>query len=1069
MAAADDAQPWRRDTLADANPELTRKRQRTSEDSHSSSPSNAGSVVVEAVMPEDPTTAQTVPIHLHHAMESYSDDFNILPLSSTQLTAVEQLNKLIAHVNIRRCLPSLFFRNLSDWLETHMEHTRHTDVWKYAYPLDHEFFGTLAILLRAILACDEPFDAEDLIQFGQRTIADLVPGFFVSTITLSARMVSCLPEIVSATIARRDSAQIQRQQQIDLLNFVPVLGQLLTPATAAIRYFERHLNLNWELRVQVMRRKVFLSLNIPETMAQLLHRLCQCHREVTRSWEAIDGILKSAPTLNLTPDGHADIIMNAAHSYVLPLIREKHPRALPDGFHEMFVDTCASCLKYLVRAATTEQIEAIYDRYVKCDSDALVPKMNSDQQKPWAAAFHDLNGDRQELEAELIGTAWTLKTLKSFIFSEIMDVRGCGITMLNSRLAEAYNGYRSLPQSLEHPVLQYMARFIKTNELTEYIFGPNSHANLVTHSSNVVGFLAVVHAYTDRETDIIWNACTSSVEAEFVKASFAVLSSITPLLEWERMLYLVRRYTVTPSSKLGKDAIEVLPELLRILSTQTDRGQDSKSHLITALISVDIIKQHGQAVHDPSAVNLCRMAKAELSKFAHGRRPVEDQVEILGYCVTDLAVASDHASACSEIINLFLRQIHEPSNASLITKKIPTSLVVAELTQFVNSSRNAGTTEQMYLVKMTAIRLENAIRLLALDAGHFDENIVSCLSDSCFGPSALSTAARNEAWATVRELAYERAPVYVSALTQTFLDHMLSNTVDKFSLTHFTAMSTSVLHHALSRQMITEPLKSNIIGLLELPVWLQIVEIAERHEDVLVRSAAVHVIWACLFDYSPVASDADVTGSSIAACQTQFLRKQMRKLMQEYDDRADNTHQSAQTTAQQIDLLTTLLLKSKIGRKPHETEQQALQNITLNRDQEDIGQLLDYILDIHAGPTHERVQLQAASHTKLNDLLACLTDLTGADSFTVIVAGQPLDTDRQSQSLLSAVVAQTSNVIVIRLEYAFGAELNDKLIKRSAIELEIVEHYAGFQDMLAGPEEIARKVTIKCQTQATIC
>ena len=146
-----------------------------------------------------------------------------------------------------------------------------------------------------------------------------------------------------------------------------------------------------------------------------------------------------------------------------------------------------------------------------------------------AAALGTLSEQDHAIRASLLRAAWTMQALKDFIFSSIMDIRSCGIF---SFCVELQTWSRDYANHRAHPVLQYATRYIKQKNLTSYIFGAESHASIINGSRDIVTFLASFGGYTNLETDVIWQACTTSVESVFSKASFAVLDGLLHLLDF---------------------------------------------------------------------------------------------------------------------------------------------------------------------------------------------------------------------------------------------------------------------------------------------------------------------------------------------------------------------------------------------------------------------------------------------------------------------------------------------------------------------------------------------------------
>jgi ubiquitin carboxyl-terminal hydrolase 34 len=1062
MATASNDSSRHRDPIVDANPDLTRKRQRLSEKVLSTSPSSSNnSVVVEAVQiePSD-ANAESPDLHFEHGlieMEPHSDRFE--PLAGSKFadaSPIEQTQMLIRHLDARRYLTPKIFENLTCWISRHIEQFQDDHSRQIVYLNDQEFFGGLGQLVCAILSSEDLFITEAIIEFGQLRLITLITRFLHLTFRLSTNVVACLPDVVKATIARRDSGQSRGQQKVDLLWHLQVMELVLSARkeTTVINLQLRHDQ--YQRRMQAGSAGFGLEYPTIDAILLLLQRLCQCHRDIELTWPTIGAILGIAQIIDLTSYEHTEKFMEAAHVYIHPTIRGKHPRALPDGFHEKFVIASQTILENLLRARPNK-IHDLYERFVQGDGDALLPHSTPDQS--WIQSLRTICYHEDDIVIELLTTCWVLEALKSFIFSDIMDVRGCGIIQLGKCLVELHKTAESTLHRLDHPVVQFVARFLRSNEFTKYIFGPNSHANLISHSQNIFGFLAATYAYTDVDTDVIWNACTTSVEAEFVKASFDVLVDMMRHLEWDRLLYLAAKYVHTAPEKLGKDAVDAFEHLLKKLASARSQHSGPQEHLATAFLSVKIIKQHFARHESKVSPELCHIAMAELARFAYRDRcSTSDQIQILEQCISDLVKQSDHALESAVIMGLFLKHAQSPDAYQGLANTSTISAVTGELIEYIDRCRETPSAQSSTRVACISHRIEIVLRLMAISDIEIHQDMMGKFFHHSFAELAVDTMARNDAWARLRSLALESAPPHFHAFMRKFLAHIFRDKVPKMALQDFSPPLMELLYRELVTETQTKELRSKFDRLLDLPVWSKLVEVAELAYDPQLRGIALTNLSAVLFDMPCMKHPLGIVWSTVESCHTRFIRERIDRLHSSYALRESNPKEATQFVAQQLDLLTTILHKSKAVAP--ESDPKPL-NIRLGTD--DTEDDLVFTLELYIGivPKQMSVSVRAASTATLADLLAVLPDITKSTDNRIIVKGRELNQETEAKKRLVDIDLRPSHLMAICPKYRFdNIEIIFTFDQVGVVERELREHYDRLEVLLHGPPEIAHKVIL---------
>jgi ubiquitin carboxyl-terminal hydrolase 34 len=154
----------------------------------------------------------------------------------------------------------------------------------------------------------------------------------------------------------------------------------------------------------------------------------------------------------------------------------------------------------------------------------------------------------------VISMEWKFNTLKKLIVSAQMQLRVLGVTtMCNELLALFQKNKKDDPG--RHPLLLHFSDFILENKLVDYIVGIGSHPEIISESSNIIGFLIATKTYTSRETDTIWQTVATSQDPRVVEAIIRMLHAVINLQDYESLLYICQ--------KLGELSLESFTPCMR--------------------------------------------------------------------------------------------------------------------------------------------------------------------------------------------------------------------------------------------------------------------------------------------------------------------------------------------------------------------------------------------------------------------------------------------------------------------------------------------------------------------------
>jgi ubiquitin carboxyl-terminal hydrolase 34 len=1056
MAPADSTSSPR-DHAADANPELARKKQRLSEDP-GASPSD--SIIIEADEPEDIGSNMDNAIEIEDGLSvtlpPYSDDFYMLSDSQQPL---HHLRYLLQRIQQNYYLSIESLAALAQALEQHNDRTAdETDEWKQHYLEDEaEFFNTLAYLIFTLLNTNDVFDPKEKADF--LTIRQAVDRFLSGVERLSRRIIPCLPDTIKVTLSRRDSAHnSSRQHAINALFYCVVANQVLgsdergIPSLAYIAGFDlksdvAHLRKN--------NRSKFSTDAIISALAAIIRVLGGAMREVRDSWIVIQHTLNLFSTaveagspVRVYPRGEVESVMEIVDACILPIIREKHPRALPDKFHDTVIKWGQQTLLQHVSLLDMSSATNTFNLFVNGSSDALLPEATGDGTVE--SVLQRVCDGNKDVLAKLIADSWTMQTAKTFICSDIMDIRTVGISALLSRLIPIHNHHqRFSPEGFEHPEVQHAVRFLRKNEVVAYILGPESRAGLLNQSVDVVTFLAATQTYTDAETDIIWQACSTSVEADFVKAAFAVLYKIKQWLDFERLLYIARKYSTTPVTSFGVDALGYLPDLLKEIEGKSSSLVDATDGLAVVFVSIEILKNSNCSDPCRTRDRLKQVALTEISRFACPPFTAGVRAQICKFCVPEILNRTAHATSAVEVLDVMLQPVSHHEDAEEVLSLLPLSAAVDELCSFVQTQKQNQALRPE--IRGITIRLDCLARLVILSPTAPGADIHERLFAHLFGEEAFSNEARNAAWEKLYSMAFSgnSRPALVNLFQIYMRDYVAA-----LPASLATPRLIEIMLLYLKSTCADDITEDDMTPLLSLPLWKSMLRFATTSPDEVVVRAAVGAILDVLFVFP---CNGKVRPSAAIECQSEFVRKHiegLRSLNDQFVAQKGTEDQPNYVLAMR--LLNHVLDKSKeylpaykLAGKP---------DVLLLDDLHTATDQLEFTAQVYGINTHPNlIKVRARDTTKVSELLAKLPTFTSAAENRVIAGGVEI-TDVPDKTL-SEVGVRESGVILIRPKYSFNLDLDKVLTNPGPVEQAILSQHSTLEAFLDGPDQTAFHVS----------
>lgn len=1056
MAPADSTSSPR-DHAADANPELARKKQRLSED-RGASP--AGSIIIEVDDPEDIGATMDDAIEIEDGLDNtfgnYSDDFVVF--SGDSESPLNCTRRLFEHIRGNFYMHFDDFVSLAQALHDHSElRLDESSEWRQHYLEDEaEFFYSLLALVIAMLQTGDLLNLRQKFHLGAVKIAlcNLVSGLGA----LCRRTIPSLPDIIKTALSRRDSAHTStRQHTVEALHYLELAAQVVclddAPALTSIArcYHPDDPDLA-ECRKSISQE--FSTEQIVSSLAAVIRTLSGAMRDIKDSWPFLQKALllfktavQSGHNTNSYPKADVESVMEIINACILPIIREKHPRALPDKFHELILSWGAEMLRQHVYLVDQRAAVTAYQLFISSPSDALIPEAVDEHSI--ADLLQQASGGNQENISKLFADSWVMQTAKTYLRSDIMDIRIIGLSALERRLVDIFHEHKSDDEGLEHPVIQHAVKFMRKNEIIPYVFGPESRAGLLTKSVDVVTFLAATSTYTDAETDVIWRACSTNVEADFVKASFDVLTKVKDFLDFERLLYIARKYSTSSINSFGVDALEFLPKLL-----QSIESKPSTERLAIGFVSIEILKSANCNSPCKTRDRLKHSALNEISRLASHPFSADDRLQVYKFCIPEILEQTDQATTSVEALNILLpHSPHSPEAESLLGL-LPVNAAVDELCRFVERCKQ----RQVRSSDIAGImeRLDCVGRLIFLSSVKPESSIQEQLFRYLFGESAFSNQARDVAWQKLSKIAGSStsSPVLRSLFQGYMKDHVASLPSDIA-----TPGLIDLILQFLSNTLLKGEGETYEIRLLSHSLWKALVRFAITAPTESVITASVNAVLNLLF--APPTEGEAISAAAAARCQHEFVREHVACLSSLKDNFvAQRRPDDLRGFKIAMSILEHALSRSKQhlsnSKVPSEPDVLTLEGASEG------AEAIEFIAQVYAiGTEPKLIKVQAKQSSRVSQLLARLPAFTSAAENRVIAGGVEV-TDAPDRMLVEVGVQQSS-VILIRPRFSFDVDLEKILSRPGPVEQAILSQYSILEDFLDGPYEVACSVSERFQ------
>ncbi|GAB7360162.1 hypothetical protein MBLNU230_g7925t1 [Neophaeotheca triangularis] len=925
-----------------------------------------------------------------------------------------------------------------EWLETHLsESSSDNSVQRLArYSADVPFFNTLGDTLKALLNRNTLFD---LRPDQQRSVRLRMFEIYEHVAKLCLQLLPLLPGSLEGALSRRDSAQPSPKapQDVPLFGYIDLLANLFRPSLRTTKCLLRDYDLNFDVLESKMRKEMVHNQDLFQTLTKIVAIISAKPSIIKGAWTALTSgltILFRYPSW-LATDGNNEIatdeveeLIQLSLSQVLPAVCREKPSSFSnellllcaDGLSVFFADHCDG--------VDLDTALALYSCYARASGDHVL--LGEKAGEGTENALRELCGDDAQVVLHMLRVAWTMQACKSYLQSDFMVTRTFGMKRMSEELVAVFHECAGKPAGTGlHPVLHYLVQFLRCNDLIGYIFSAKSHANLVSLSVDTVGFLAATSHYSNQDTDAIWQACTTSVEAEFVQASIKVLMATSRYLDVEQALHLAAKYIGIPLHSLDKTLVALLPNLYQSIWNGSERSGGAIAER-SVLVPTEIARAVGarNTFEESSSANVILDSSLQyLSRYTASRYTQDDRKVIYERCAADIIGKTREASNSVRIVAKLFAQCQDP----VVLDLLPPRSVVEEFCHFVDGFRS----HESVVVQNACLHRLRLI-LYLINTGPKDEGKEeswSLLWDYAIGPQALNGACRDAAWIILLE----------ASANDDLLRACLTTYVPTLSSQYVTPRLLDLLENSLKKQIVSE-CTNDFGNTLRLPQWSQLSRIVTEAPMQNISARAARIMNNAMYEFPLTLDNFEAIKGSVMECQVAAVRTEVDKLTGLKSFPEFFRHMTA---------LKGMLSLSMSTRNMYDEQSATPHSIILNDYDKDSEDAFEVQLGMQG--RRENMVVLAGSSSRLCDLHEVLRARFGIEC-KVFVGEQ--NVDLTSESPLADAGLRMSDALTIQPVLALDDDPDGLFASKTPVERELSDQYDRLQTHLdSSDEEIARE------------
>ncbi|KAF2431771.1 hypothetical protein EJ08DRAFT_696252 [Tothia fuscella] len=396
--------------------------------------------------------------------------------------------------------------------------------------------------------------------------------------------------------------------------------------------------------------------------------------------------------------------------------------------------------------------------------------------------------DLKDSYAELISMVWRVKLMKNYFTKGRMDLRIQGVDQLQTGLVEFFSQHKSSSYmdtraEVVPPALKCLADILLEEKIIEFLVGVESHPQLITRSSNIVGFLVVTNKFSADQADVVWKTILTSQDPRVVSATLYMLQNIIrTLTKFKEDVYLCKKLMESPLPAMSPEAHAFFLDFLAIIRTRYENHSGSlESNLLPPRLCIRLIRELSPTKSRSSTLSggVYMEAMTALSQLTQ-LMPPEERKMLYQDCIEALQEDSMQAAASVQAIQHIMKDCHgDPTYLASELDIVP--VLMDEFCIFVRNTRAASpSTQRTRFQEELVPRLDLILELILLEPKVIHEDRTRIFWDHLVGEEASNTEARDISWrrlASFAQFQHDPNPF----LDRCYADFLPSNNPDHFT------------------------------------------------------------------------------------------------------------------------------------------------------------------------------------------------------------------------------------------------------------------------------------------------
>ncbi|KIX05757.1 uncharacterized protein Z518_03729 [Rhinocladiella mackenziei CBS 650.93] len=361
--------------------------------------------------------------------------------------------------------------------------------------------------------------------------------------------------------------------------------------------------------------------------------------------------------------------------------------------------------------------------------------------------------------------AWKFKTFRKFITNGRMELRVYGVELMSTELITVYNEHiKGKTAAMTNPLVRFLVKFIKENQLVDYIVGVDSHPQLIRRSHNVVGFLCVSGTYTDADTDLIWGTIAESQDPRTVHEVFNLLQMCFNVYDPHALSYICQKLLEYPFDRFDLHVLQFTGNLLDhmrhqvgLLGPQPGPITDS----ITRTLCIRLLRE--ASMEEYMSLEQAAAIRREFSHqmknvFSLGRADAalltindDEKNQILREAAANLKSHSNQSTGDLQVLDCLFSMLRPDTIQETLQKFDLTALLVADFAhlrdRYDSTIANNGSLSSFEVLYDIRAKFLQYLILFAPDS--FTDELLDLLWTSFITAKRLSLSIREKAWETL--------------------------------------------------------------------------------------------------------------------------------------------------------------------------------------------------------------------------------------------------------------------------------------------------------------------------------